>query len=331
MNLLVALLLVALVGLLWSIYGQRVRWLLNTLRWWLPEMPSTIHLIEVSEPRWHYARRVKAYAEQLRAAGFSPIAVYRVPELRGLLRWAFQRESDGVVALIVDLPGEGCFLELQLLYSESAGATVSNNHLLEGTSENPKHPLRVMADAGLEALVERLQALSDARTPQRFDRTSYPAFVEAAYRWEMKALSDRGGISDAELLRMEEGQTPDPQAVARMGAGLRQSHFERLRRECIARYCQQAQVSVAEYEDWRGALLVVADGDNIALLSDALDEVIALTREQHARLAQLPYRKVGAAPAFNAQVGEIIPGIACLGRVREPTNATLYLLPEAAP
>jgi hypothetical protein len=324
----VLVVVVAAVALaLWKRRTLGILW--YTLRHGVPQMANQIDLVEEQEPAWRHGRQVHRIARELRQKGFEPLAAYRIPQLQDMLWWAFQHPKEGVVAAITDHPLMGCATEFVLSYRDGTSLTVSNNGMAGGLDEPPGHVKHYVGGAPLEALLALLQQHRQDKEVRRFDRESFPRHVQEVFAEEMKWRNDKGGTNPDEVRRnlAGSGQAVDADTARQVARQSNQSHFALVRQECLANYLDQAKVSVARYEDWRGRLLVVLPLDDREAIREVLEDFFSIEGELAARLASLPAD--GAAAAFRARFAELFPKGRLLGGVEQPARADIYLLPES--
>lgn len=181
-----AAIVVLAAGLGWSIVRHKLEFLF--------EPPKDVHLVVELDPR--RLRFVQRYHSDLEALGFEKIGAYRVPEIPGLVVYAFAQTFKKVCAIVYRHPVAGVFVDM-FSATESGNALTVSNAPSGGNREVP--PLRekiIDQNLELDEIYQRLLRERPVGPYQLIDVDNFVTVFEGEYRRETAWRARRRGTDD---------------------------------------------------------------------------------------------------------------------------------------
>lgn len=161
--------------------------------------PLTIQLVPVVDRA--KGRFADSHRRELESLGFSPIGLYEVREMKGVMLSAFANSTQAMCAVVYRHPMAGVFADVCILKEDDTSLTVTSAPAGGNLDQPPGHRKVFMPKASLRQLCDCAMRERAGGPYQRLDSSNFVRIFERAYAREMQWRKDRGGPTEAEVRR----------------------------------------------------------------------------------------------------------------------------------
>jgi len=326
------LILILLLVLAWKLFKRRLMRQLASMAGDLQYayIPARLNLQLAKQIQWQDEKKVQALARELTDLGFADAGAFRVEELDYLRIRGLAHEGQSIYAAIYEHDKAGVWLDVYSLYLDGTGATHTNASEGEHLDKRPGH-LRVHdRTSTLAELVRRHVAERPPRGLRPATTLEFQRIFEQTYADGMDWRNARGGITEAEILRMAaaEGKELSPDELQQLREMQINQAIVGLDDTLGKNFLQTTTLTAAEWEECEDRLVYVYDLLPPDQVADRFYTAVYPNREDE---ATLPPELAGlsAREAF-ARLNEGLPPelrMELAGRLTKPVDADVYVGP----
>lgn len=298
-----------------------------------PHPPCRINPQPEPNPQWRNPEKIKEYAGQFEANGFTPLGAFTLPEVGGLQLAAFVNEAERFYGVVYDHAKLPPNLDIVCDLEDGSEITGSNTKFGDTVDRRPETIAIRLDGGGVKEVLEALRAHPTKSPRKPTLGAAFAANFRDAYTRTMNWRMKRGGTTREEIRRQAEKD----------GAKLTDEQFEEVYREqraayrtelqaaCIAQYLDEQKPTAAEWDERQPRAFAVPETFTAEEVRQTLEEHCELDEEQKHRLEQIQLSFGQTALDYMRQVvdgGVGSLGLKRLGTVQEPVPAEVYLVPE---
>ena len=161
--------------------------------------PLRIQLVPVDDrAKGHFA---ESHRRELESLGFTPIGIYSVREMPGVVLVAFAQSSQSLCAVVYRHPIAGVFSDMCCITQDDRSLTVTNAPAGANLDHKPGHDKDYVTKASIRQLYDRALTQRPTGPYKRLDVSNFARFFEDAYAREMDWRKSRGGVTKEEVRR----------------------------------------------------------------------------------------------------------------------------------
>ena len=284
---------------------------------------TEIHLTPLESGTWEKPSGVRRAEDQLASLGFADAGEFSVAEMKGLKLHAMMKASERVWAVVYDFPNVGAWVDLVIKYEDGTSLTVSNAPTGGTMDPQPGHAKVYDKEADAVGLYEKFKESRSTKPAFETRPELFAAMFEKSYRDEMAWRAGRGGPTREEVRRVAIASGKDvaddviDATHDEMAAKNRPALEEILQRNFV----ESKQVTEEKWHEVRARVVFIHDqmsvDEAVSKLGSPLEAPAGIesAREAFTLLnLRLPIDRRGE----------------LLGRVNEPVQCDVYLMPDDA-
>ena len=222
--------------------------------------PMRISLSPANPSEAMHAEDLERVTLELQALGFQRGDLFNMGDIGGVCRnlWHPQQNLE---AAVYDHPLLGVWVEFVAWFADGTELTYANNQQPSLLDPVPGHENRHFPGEQIAVLWERFRNDLPSKSRLAVDPKSFQQRFEKAYRDEMDWRISRGGVTEAEILRIAPTGSGDAddrliQTVQSAWQMRIAQHFDDQLRKA---YLQGESMSLSEYESTRKKLIFIHD------------------------------------------------------------------------
>lgn len=296
--------------------------------------PGRIHLNKLAAPEWDDPDGAAAVGSALRGLGFVSAGVFDVAEQPALKMEGWVDPSRSVSAALYEMASAGQWVDVYTHFQDGTRVTYANTKLGGGVDHAPGHDVQRFPGMDVKDLVDKFLSERAPKPAKPVAADTFAETFERVYADEMDWRNSRGGTTAAEIRRIAQlsGQPYNEDLVDATRFAARSHAARELRNAVVERFRHESNLPDEEWDEVGGRLLVVHDRMEDDEYLAALGVCMGDEDWDEDDLAGASGARTGtprsAFATFNARLPE---GRRCqlLGRVREPIEADLYVVPES--
>lgn len=327
----VLLLVVGVVAVVW--------WLLRKFREVARAVPThppcRVTVEPEPAPAWKTPERMADYDTQFRAAGFTPLGAFLIPEIGGLQLAAYRHEGERLIGVAYDHTRVPPNVDVGCDLDDGTEVTATNTRIGETLDAREEVVRFRLESATVAELVTAVTGHAPVERRKPVAGTDFAAHFKASYARAMNWRMKRGGVSREEIRRQAkaDGTELTDEALEEVYRQQREQYMGELQAGCVAQYLDEAKPRPDEWDAMSHRVFAVPEVLTREEVIELLEQQVGLDEEQRHRIESLEKSFGETALGFMEQArqgGLGLNRLRRLGSVTEPVPADLFIVEEDA-